>query len=214
MHILVTAGPTREPLDPVRFLSNRSSGKMGYALAAACLKRGHAVTLVSGPVCLQPPEKAALVRVLTASEMLEAVKVNLPSCHALIMAAAVADWRPKNISPRKLKKNNTPASIELEPTCDILDSVRNMKDQRVFVGFSADTDNIIAEAKRKLVQKKLDLIVSNDVSQPDSGFESNTNRVTLLSSDGSTEELPLMTKADVAEHIVEWIEKRTTTGKH
>ena len=181
---------------------------MGYALATACLKHQHQVTLVSGPVCLTPPEKASLVKVQTASDMLEAVKVNLPSCQALIMAAAVADWRPKDVSRHKLKKTNMPPHIELERTCDLLDSISNMKQHRLYVGFSADTQNIISEAKRKLTEKNLDLIVANDVSRTDSGFESNTNKVILLSIDGDMHDLPLMSKDDVAEHIIEWIEKR------
>lgn len=207
MKILVTAGPTREPIDPVRFISNRSSGKMGYAVARAGARRGHQVVLVSGPVSLPVPKGVKGVRVNTAAEMLSAVKQRLQGCDALVMAAAVADWRPRCPARHKLKKRKAPPKIDLERTDDILVSVGSRKGQRLFIGFAAETDCVKAEALRKLVEKKLDLIVANDVTRPDAGFEVDTNRVTFLAKDGTIRDLPLMTKARVAGHIIRWIER-------
>ncbi|MBI2437949.1 MAG: hypothetical protein HYV36_03950 [Lentisphaerae bacterium] len=208
MKIIVTAGPTREALDPVRFLSNRSSGKMGYALARVALRRGHSVTLVSGPVALKPPERVTFVPVTTAAEMLAAVKRRLSRCAALIMAAAVADWRPRRVSPRKLKKTNRPWRLRLEPTPDILKSLRSKKGRRIFIGFAAETGQLLERAKHKVAGKGLDLIVANNVRQRDAGFEVDTNRVTLISPDGQVQALPLMTKAKVAARILDWLEAR------
>lgn len=206
MRILVTAGPTREFLDPVRFLSNRSTGKMGYAIAARAAARGHAVTLVSGPVALAAPEGVALVRVVSARDMLAAVEAALPDCEALVMCAAVADWRPKTTAASKLKKRDMVPLIELEPNPDILRTIAPRKAGRVFVGFAAETDNLLAEADAKLERKGLDLIVANDVSQPDAGFEVDTNRVVLLARGEALRALPLLSKAAVADAILDWIE--------
>jgi len=206
MRILITAGPTREPLDPVRFLSNRSSGKMGFALARVAARRGHAVTLISGPVALRPPPKVALVPVVTAAEMLAAVKRCIPKCDALIMAAAVADWRPRRVSAQKIKKTTGSRWLRLEPTADILKTVRSKKGRRVFIGFAAETERVLAEARRKLAAKGLDLIVANDVSRPDAGFDVDTNRVTLLEASGGVRALPLMTKLKVSARILDWLE--------
>lgn len=206
MRILVTAGPTREPIDPARFISNRSTGRMGYAIARAGVRRGHDVVLVSGPVCLRPPPDVRLVRVVTAAEMQKAVRENIAWCDVLIMAAAVADWRPAHMSCRKLMKNEMSEKLLLERTPDILGSVRDLKGNRLYVGFAAETENMISEARRKLLEKGLDLIVANDVTRPDSGFEVDTNKVTLLTPEGVVEELQVMSKDKVAEKIVEWIE--------
>ncbi|MDD5677365.1 MAG: phosphopantothenoylcysteine decarboxylase [Kiritimatiellae bacterium] len=206
MRILITAGPTREAIDPVRFLSNRSSGKMGYCLARVAARRGHGVTLVSGPVALRPPEGVTFVPVTSALEMLAAVKRHLPRCDALIMAAAVADWRPRNVSPQKLKKATASRVLCLVPTPDILASLRSKKGRRIFIGFAAETERLLAEAHRKLRDKNLDLIVANDVSRRDAGFEVDTNRVTLVDASGRVQALPLMTKMKVAARILDWLE--------
>ena len=206
MRILITAGPTPEPLDPVRFLSNRSSGKMGYALARVAARRGHVVTLISGPVALRPPAKVSFVGVMTANEMLSAVKRHLSNSDALIMAAAVADWRPRRVSTQKIKKTKGPQVLHLEPTPDILKQLRSKKGRRVFIGFAAETERILSGARRKLAGKGLDLIVANDVSRPDAGFEVDTNQVTLMDSSGGVQTLPLMTKMRVAARIPDWLE--------
>ena len=206
MNILVTAGPTREAIDPVRFLSNRSSGKMGYALARVAARRGHEVTLISGPVALRPPAKVLFVAVITADEMLAAVKRNLSRCDALIMAAAVADWRPRRVRAQKIKKATGYRLLCLEPTPDILKQLRSKKGRRVFIGFAAETERMLAGARRKLAEKGLDLIVANDVSRPDAGFDVNTNQVTLMEASGGVQTLPLMTKMKVAARILDWLE--------
>lgn len=208
MRILITAGPTREAIDPVRFISNRSSGKMGYALARVAARRGHVVTLISGPVALRPPAKVSFVPVMTADEMLAAVKRHLSRCDALIMAAAVADWRPRRVSAQKIKKAIGYRLLRLEPTQDILKTLRNKKGRRVFIGFAAETERILAGARRKLAEKGLDLIVANDVSRPDAGFDVDTNQVTLMEASGRVRALPLMTKLKVASRILDWLETR------
>lgn len=209
MKILVTAGPTREPLDPVRFLSNRSSGKMGYAVAAAAKSRGHEVILVSGPVAVEPPD-VKVIQVTTAEEMFETVDQNIEWCDALVMAAAVADWRPAMISNHKIKKADAAPVIYLERTPDILKRVFPKKGNKLYVGFAAETENLEDEAKRKLQDKGLDLIVANDVSASDAGFEVDTNRVTLLGSDGERCELPLMAKSEIASRLIEWVERHAS----
>jgi phosphopantothenoylcysteine decarboxylase / phosphopantothenate---cysteine ligase len=207
MRFLVTAGPTREFLDPVRFLSNRSTGRMGYAVARRALDRGHAVTLVSGPVALAPPPGATLVPVVSARDMLAAVSAHLPDADVLVMTAAVADFRPRTTSPRKLKKRDGLRSIELEPNPDILATLRPQKGARLFVGFAAETDEVLAEAAGKLERKGLDLVVANDVGQPDAGFEVETNRVVLLARGAPPQPLPLLPKLEVADRILDWIER-------
>ena len=231
MRFLVTAGPTREFFDPVRFLSNRSSGKMGYAVAESAWGRGHTVTLVSGPVAIPAPSGVTLVNVTSAQEMLEAVQGHVAQCDVLVMCAAVADWRPKTVATTKIKKNVTQATppvpqknvaqaflpvqhrqeclcytLELEPTPDILLTIKPLKGEKIFVGFAAETDDLLAEARRKLETKGLDLIVANDVTQPDAGFDTDTNRVTFLECGKVPQALPLMSKKDVATRIVEWCE--------
>lgn len=209
MKLLITAGPTREPLDPVRFLSNRSTGKMGFALAQAAAEAGHEVTLVAGPVTLPTPPGVRRRDVETALEMLGAVTEALPECDAFVACAAVADWRPETCAPTKLKKAGMDGTLRLVRNPDILKSVRPLKGTRRFVGFAAETGEPTAEATRKLREKGLDLIVANDVTAPGAGFATETNRVTLLFPDGSREPLPLMSKRDVARHIIAWL---TRTG--
>ena len=207
MKILLTAGPTREALDPVRFLSNRSSGKMGYALAKVAVERGHEVVLISGPVALTPPEGLVLESVESAQDMHDVLLRHLPSCDCLIMSAAVADWRPRQFSDQKLKKRDMSGVLELERTPDILDAVRPLKQGRIHIGFAAETENLQAEARRKLEQKDLDLIVANDVSRADAGFAVDTNAVTLIPREGELRVLPVMRKTEVAEVILDWLEE-------
>lgn len=208
MKILVTAGPTREAIDPVRFMSNRSSGKMGYAVARAGVRLGHEVRLISGPVAIAQPEGVTYSRITTAEEMLEAVQRNLPWCEALVMAAAVADWRPAETSPCKLKKDQMADTLRLCRTPDILKTIAPLKGDRVFVGFAAETEDVQTRAESKLIDKGLDLVVANDVSQTDAGFEADNNRVILMDRSGWLEDLPLMSKDAVGIRIVEWIAAR------
>jgi phosphopantothenoylcysteine decarboxylase / phosphopantothenate---cysteine ligase len=201
-HVLITAGPTQEAVDPVRFLSNRSSGKMGYSVVEAALARGAAVTLISGPVSIDPPKGARMIPVRSAAEMYEAVKDNLDDATIVVMAAAVADYRPSNTNRQKIKKNGGAIVLKLEPTDDILAAIGAVKGSRIVIGFAAETEKLIENAKKKLNEKGADLIVANDVSASDSGFDVDTNRVTLVSSDG-VDELPLMSKRDAAARIVD-----------
>ena len=207
MKILITAGPTREHLDPVRFLSNRSTGKMGFAVAQAAAERGHAVTLVAGPVSLATPQGVVRVDVVSARDMLAAIRRLLPDQDALVMSAAVADWRPRQVSETKLKKSAMAPVIELEPNPDILKTVRPLKAHRLFVGFAAETGDPLAEAQRKLEAKGLDLIVANDVTRPDAGFAVDTNRVTFIAVAEDARSLPLLSKIDVGREIVAWVER-------
>jgi len=205
--VMVTAGGTQEPLDPVRHLTNRSSGRMGYALAEAARDAGAEVTLVHAPTGLPPVYGVHVRPVRTAQDMYSAVMEGLSETDVLIMAAAVADYRLSKIAEHKIKKGDdgTGLILELERTVDILGAVADHpEDERpaIVVGFAAETEDLLANAREKLRRKRLDLIVANDVSASDSGFEVETNRVTLLGSDGSQEELPLMSKADVAERVV------------
>jgi phosphopantothenoylcysteine decarboxylase/phosphopantothenate--cysteine ligase len=209
MKVLVTAGPTREFIDPVRFITNRSTGKMGYAIVSSALDRGHEVCLVSGPVCLEPPKESEFVSVVTAEEMLEAVKMNIGWCDVLIMTAAVADWRPSSINAEKIKKGADSLVLQLESTVDILGAVQDRKGTRLFVGFSADSENVVSEATRKLTAKHLDMIVANDISRSDAGFECDTNQVTVIERSGVEHVLPLMSKSDVATELIQLIEKMT-----
>jgi phosphopantothenoylcysteine decarboxylase/phosphopantothenate--cysteine ligase len=212
VRFLITAGPTREHLDPVRFLSNRSTGKMGFALAQAAAQRGHAVTLIAGPVTLATPPHVTRVDIVSARELLAAVEDGLPACDVLVMCAAVADWRPRQTSPIKRKKREMSPTLELDPNPDILATLRDRKGDRTFVGFAAETGDPRAEGRRKLAAKGLDLLVANDVSQPDAGFAVDTNRVVLIAADGTEEALPLLSKLEVAERIVERIERMRAGG--
>lgn len=202
--MLVTAGPTREPLDPVRYVSNRSSGKMGYAVAAAARKAGHAVRLVSGPVALAAPRGVQLVRVTTAAEMLAAVARHVRACDLLVMAAAVADWRPKKAAKLKLKKSAGPPRVEWEATPDILKTIAPLKkSSQVFCGFAAETNRVAAEARRKLREKRLDAIAANDVSKTDRGFESDRNALTIYCADGRVRKIALASKTECAAQLLE-----------
>jgi phosphopantothenoylcysteine decarboxylase/phosphopantothenate--cysteine ligase len=200
--VLITAGPTYEAIDPVRGITNRSSGRMGYAIARAALDRGAAVKLVSGPVSIDPPAGADLVRVRSAAEMYEAVMASLDSATIVIMAAAVADYRPAHCADQKIKKGSDRLVLELERTEDILASVGKRKGSRVLVGFAAETQSVVENGRKKLSEKGADLIVANDVSSKDSGFDVETNRVTLISARESTE-MPLLTKLEAAEKILD-----------
>lgn len=200
--VLITAGPTREAIDPIRFLTNRSSGKMGYALAEAALARGAQVTLITGPVSLLPPEGARTIPVASAAEMSDAVKQNLESATIVVMAAAVADFRPVRSSTQKIKKNGSGVVLELEQTEDILATTARAAGNRVVIGFAAETENVIENASKKLADKGADLIVANDVSGTDSGFDVDSNRVALVSSEGVVE-MPLLSKREAAERIID-----------
>jgi phosphopantothenoylcysteine decarboxylase/phosphopantothenate--cysteine ligase len=202
-HVLITAGPTYEAIDPVRGLTNRSSGRMGYALAEAALARGARVTLVSGPVAITPPPSATTIRVKSAADMYHAVMGNLATATIVIMAAAVADFRPTGIAAQKIKKDSGEGLLlELERTEDILAAVGRLKGSRLVVGFAAETENVIENARNKLANKGADLIVANDVSLRDAGFDVETNRVTLVSR-SAVEDLPVLSKRDVAHRILD-----------
>lgn len=202
--VLVTAGGTQEPIDPVRVIANRSSGKQGYALAQAALDLGAQVTLISGPSALTAPVGAELVRVQTAIEMRAAVLAYTAYADALLMAAAVADFRPSNASDRKIKRAEGVPTVELAANPDILKEVGQLAQKpRVLVGFAAESNDLLSNAQGKLASKGLDMIVANDVSAQDAGFEVDTNRVILLSKDGAQEELPLMSKYEVAYKVLE-----------
>ncbi len=201
--VLVTAGPTREPLDPVRYISNRSSGKMGYAIAEAAIRRGARVILVSGPTSLAAPQAVAVIPVETAQEMYDAVLVHLEAATVVIKAAAVADYRPKQVAREKIKKDERVPEVTLESTADILAEVGKRKGRRILVGFAAETQDLVANARKKLHRKNLDLMVANDVSQPGAGFDADTNVVKILDSQGGVDELPLQTKRSVADRILD-----------
>ena len=214
MNVLVTAGPTREAIDPVRFVSNRSSGKMGYALAAAARARGHAVCLVSGPVALEPPRGVEVVRVTTAADMLAAVRKRVRACDLLVMAAAVADWRPKNPARRKLKKSAGPPRIAWEPTPDILQTLAPLKKKsQTFCGFAAETHALAREARRKLRAKNLDAIAANDVSKNDRGFEAERNALTIFFADGRIARVALATKTKCAATLLRALEEISAAKK-
>ena len=203
--ILVTAGPTEEPIDPVRFLSNHSSGKMGFALARAARRRGAEVTLISGPTALPVPSQMRSIAVRSAAQMREAVLNHLESASILIMAAAVSDYRPKQKAPEKIKKSKLETVLELELNPDILAEAGKKKNSRIMVGFAAETENLLQNTREKLEEKNLDLIVANDVTLPGAGFKADTNIVKIMDRSGKVEELPLMTKEDLADRILDRI---------
>ncbi len=202
MHFLITAGPTREPLDPVRYLSNRSSGKMGYAIAAAARAAGHEVTLISGPTSLPAPEGVRLVKITTAQEMHDAVMAALPSAQIAIFAAAVADYRPVQAASQKIKKHGETLTLTLERTPDILGSTRTAGFTGVLVGFAAETEKIIEHASDKLRRKGCDLIVANDVSGTATGFDTDENEIILVFANGEIRPLPRAPKSRLAEILV------------
>ena len=203
--VLVTAGPTEEPIDPVRFLSNRSSGKMSFALARAARRRGAEVTLISGPTSLAVPPQMKHIPVRSAVQMREAVMGHLESASVLIMAAAVSDYRPKQRALGKIKKSAPEAVVELELNPDILAEAGSHKKSQILVGFAAETENLLASSREKLKQKNLDLIVANDVTLPGAGFGVDTNIVKIIDRDGKVGELPLMAKEDLADRILDRI---------
>ncbi len=203
--VLLTAGPTREPLDPVRYLSNRSSGRMGFALAAEALARGARVILVCGPTALEPPAGAELVRVETAAEMRDAVLARLAEANVIIKAAAVADFRPARQQGQKIKKSAAPAALELEPTPDILAEIGKRKGERFLVGFVAETENLAEEAVRKLKAKNCDMVVANRVGEPGTGFDAADNEALLVTAAGETTHFPRGSKRELAAHIFDRI---------
>jgi len=203
--VLVTAGPTREPMDPVRFLSNPSSGKMGFAVARALKHRGARVTLVSGPSELKPPRDVEFVSVRTAQEMAAAVERHFAQAEIIIKSAAVADYRPKAVAANKIKKKEAVLQIEFEKTTDILAELGRRKGNRILVGFAAETQDFLANAREKLRRKNLDMIVVNDVGKRDIGFGTDINKVTLIMADGQTFDLPALHKDEVAHALLDRI---------
>jgi phosphopantothenoylcysteine decarboxylase/phosphopantothenate--cysteine ligase len=209
--ILITAGPTQEPLDPVRYITNPSSGKMGYALARVARRRGAEVFLISGPTHLPDPFGVTVIRVRTAEEMLRAVMDRMEETSIVLKAAAVSDWRPSHVSEHKVKKDKIPVPLELEQTPDILKRLGGIKKNQILIGFAAETERLEENAQAKLTSKNLDLVVANLVGLPDSGFGADTNRVTLLYRDGRNETLPLMEKEALADVLFDRvIEMRKT----
>jgi phosphopantothenoylcysteine decarboxylase/phosphopantothenate--cysteine ligase len=205
--VLVSAGPTAEPIDPVRVLTNYSSGKMGYRLAEAARDRGARVVLVSGPTALADPAGVEVIRVETAGEMKEAMLSHLADASVVVMAAAVADYRPATEEKSKIKKGPGPRTLKLVRTDDILMEIsRRRASHQTLVGFAAETEDLEARAREKLQKKKLDLVVANDVTRNGAGFASDTNQVILLAKKGGAEELPLLSKMEVAERILDRIE--------
>jgi phosphopantothenoylcysteine decarboxylase/phosphopantothenate--cysteine ligase len=209
--VLITAGPTQEPLDPVRYLSNRSSGKMGYALAQAAIDRGGRVILISGPVSLNPPAGAEVIHVRTAAEMRDAVFANLEPATVVIKCAAVADFRPSAESKQKMKKTSARISLELDPTPDILAELGielgKRRGDRLLIGFAAETENLEREARRKLETKNCDMVVANLVGQAESGFESDSNEAALVLRTGEFIPLPRASKREIADRILTQILK-------
>ena len=208
VRFLVTAGGTQEPIDPVRFIGNRSSGKMGFAVASEAARRGADVTLVTGPTWLTDPDRVAVVRVRTAAEMRDAVVARYPETDVVVKAAAVADFRPSDPRDSKIKKDEGAPQIVLEPTVDILAELGRSKENQLLVGFSAETDDAVPRARKKLAAKNLDLIVTNIVGRPGSGFEADTNAAVILGADGTEEELPLQSKSSLARAICDSIVER------
>jgi phosphopantothenoylcysteine decarboxylase/phosphopantothenate--cysteine ligase len=201
--VLVTAGPTHEPIDPVRFLGNRSSGTMGFAVAAEAGRRGAGVTLVTGPVSLPDPPGVEVIRVETAEEMAAAVFERYDTTDAVVMAAAVADFRPEQRAPQKLKKEQGPPRLTLTPTTDILLTMGKRKEHQVLTGFAAETEDLENAARRKLTEKNLDLVVVNEVGRPGTGFGSSTNRAAILAAAGDDVPLRQWTKQELAEAIMD-----------
>jgi phosphopantothenoylcysteine decarboxylase / phosphopantothenate---cysteine ligase len=201
--LLVTAGPTCEDIDPVRYITNRSSGKMGYAVAEAGARRGAKVILITGPTALATPEGVERVDVRTAVEMLAAARKHFPACSLAVFAAAVADYRPAEPASSKIKRSKEALTIHLEPNADILATLAKEKGERIVVGFAAETEHVAENARKKLAQKNADLMVANDVTAQGAGFDHDTNIVTLFSHDGRDLPLPRMSKGEVAERILD-----------
>jgi len=209
--ILVTAGPTEEPIDAVRFIANRSSGKMGYAIAQAASRRGADVILVSGPTSLTPPAGVEFISVRTAAEMLNSVMVSLPRVRCVVGAAAVADYTPVSPASGKLKKTSRQISVQLVATADIVAEVGKQKGDRILIAFAAETDDLLDNAREKLRAKNADMIVANDVSRSDIGFGADENQVTIIEP-GSEEHLPKLPKSEVAERILDHLKKALVTS--
>jgi phosphopantothenoylcysteine decarboxylase / phosphopantothenate---cysteine ligase len=209
--VLITAGGTREPIDPVRYIGNRSSGKMGYALTEAALRRGAKVILVSGPSALKPPANATFISIQTAAEMRNAVMSSLPEATIIIKAAAVSDFTVRQAAPEKIKRKGA-ITLELEPTADILAEVATQKNGRIVVGFAAETEHVLENARKKLQAKSLDAIVLNDVSQPGIGFDSERNAVTILTPNGA-ENIPETSKWEVAHRVLDTVVKIKAENK-
>jgi phosphopantothenoylcysteine decarboxylase / phosphopantothenate---cysteine ligase len=201
--ILITAGPTREAIDPVRFVSNHSSGKMGFAVARAAWRRGAAVRLVAGPTALQAPRGVERIDTVSAAEMLAATASNFPWCSVLVMAAAVADFKPAHPAGQKIKKNARPTMLEMRPIVDELPRLTAKKGRRLVIGFAAETENLESQATEKLRGKKLDLIVANNVTEEGAGFGSETNIVTIIGADGRPQRHPKLSKDEVADLILD-----------
>ncbi len=203
--ILVTAGPTEEAIDPVRFLTNPSSGKMGYAIARAAAQRGARVTLISGPTNCAPPLDVALVRVRSAEEMRKAVMKAFPASTSVVMAAAVSDFAPASVAKQKVKKQDASLTVKLKTTPDILLELGQKKEDRILVGFAAETQSLVKNARAKLEKKNLDLIVANDVSRKEIGFQSDSNQVKMIGKDGNISALPLLPKRVLAHRVLDQI---------
>jgi phosphopantothenoylcysteine decarboxylase/phosphopantothenate--cysteine ligase len=201
--VIVTAGPTREAIDAVRFISNPSTGRMGYALAAAARERGAEVILIAGPTQLGPPRNVTLIPVVSADDMRRAVMEHIQRSHAVIMAAAVSDFKPSHAADRKIKKNEAPLHLDLERTGDILQELGGLSGKPLLAGFAAETDNIEQNAVKKLREKNLDLIVVNDVLKPGSGFGTDTNSVVIFDRTGRRMELPTMQKSEIAARVLD-----------
>jgi phosphopantothenoylcysteine decarboxylase/phosphopantothenate--cysteine ligase len=202
---VVTAGPTREPLDPVRYLSNRSSGKMGYAIAEAALEAKHEVILISGPVALPAPLGAEMVRITTGEEMFEAAAAQFARCDVFVMCAAVCDYKPAHYTPQKTKKQDGPFSLALQPTRDILVSLTSTPHDCLVVGFAAETEELGKGAQRKLREKNCDLLVANDVGRADIGMDSDDNEVVIFFKDGEPEKLSRTKKTKLARALLKII---------
>ena len=205
--VLVTAGPTQEAIDPVRYITNHSSGKMGYALAEAARDRGADVVLVSGQVALAPPSGVTVRKIVSAADMAEAVFAEFDETDVLIMAAAVADYRPKEVADQKIKKSGGGMTIELERTTDILGTLAEKKTHQFVCGFSMETENLIENSRKKLVKKKLDMIAANSIRDEGAGFAHDTNKVTIITKEDLCD-LPLTSKAETAHLILDEIVKR------
>ena len=211
---LLTAGPTQEDLDPVRFLTNRSSGRMGYAVAEAAAQRGAKVILISGPTALETPVGVTRVEVRTASQMLRAVEDHFAQATTAIFAAAVADYRPVDVASQKIKKSAGEMTLRLEPNPDILAALARKKENRLIVGFAAESGKVAENARKKLAEKNADLIVANDITAEGAGFDVDTNIVTLFARDGRDLPLPKMTKREVAHRILDEVLRLTASVKH
>ena len=206
--ILVTAGPTHEPLDPVRYITNPSSGKMGYAVAERASLRGAEVTLISGPTHLEPPNGVETILCKQAGEMLSLVMKRFPACDVLVMVAAVGDFAPEKVRKEKIKKKDKPLVLKLLPTQDILKEVAKTTTRQMVVGFAAESQNVVQSAQEKLNRKNLDLIVANDISAPGIGFQSDSNQVTLIDKEGKIDYLPLLSKKEIADLLLDRIKAK------